>query len=73
METMVFKIVATNKNTGEAYAERIKSFRRSADGSRAYVEALDGSFYFASIDEIIINPEIVRKCSAEWLYKIKVG
>lgn len=71
METMMFRIMATDKTSGEAYAERIKSYRLLA-GDRVYVEALNGTCYFASSDDIIINPEIVRKCSAEWLYKIKV-
>ena len=66
-----YRIIATNEREGYAYAEKIASYMPMAN-NRAYVEALKGDYYFAELSSIISNPEIVRKCSAPWLFKIKI-
>ena len=68
---MLFRIMARNKEKTEAYAERINRVRILSDG-RAYVEDMKGSYYFASVDDIVHDPVIIRRCSADWLYKIKL-
>lgn len=68
---MLFRIMSRNKDRTEAYAERINRVRILSDG-RAYVEDMQGSYYFASQEDIIRNPVIIRRCSADWLYKIKL-
>ena len=68
---MLFRIMARSKDKTEAYAERINRVRILSDG-RAYVEDMQGSYYFTSQDDIIHNPVIIGRCSADWLYKIKL-
>ena len=69
---MLFRIMARNKEKTLAYAERIESFEPLGDGT-VYVCNLKGQYYFADVDDITINPKIVKRCSEDWLYQIRIG
>ena len=66
---MLFRIMARNQEKGLAYAERIEAYRLMPDGS-VYVRDTKGGHYFADMDDIVRDPVIVRRCSADWLYQI---
>lgn len=68
---MLFRIMASSKDGKTAYAERIARYRVLSDG-RAYVQGLDGSLSFTDVDSIVTDPVILSRCSADWLYKIKL-
>lgn len=68
---MIFRIMARNKEGTYAYAERIESYSITPSGA-AFCVGFDDSCYFADPDDIVINPEIASRCSAKWLYKIKL-
>lgn len=68
---MWFRIMAKSSDGKTAYAERVESFTVMDDG-RAFVRGYDSGCYFAGVEELIENPEIVSRCSADWLYKIKL-
>ena len=65
-----YRIIATNDREGYAYAEKISSYMPMAN-NRAYVQTLKGDCYFAELSSIVSNPEIVRKCSAAWLLRLR--
>lgn len=67
---MLFRIMTRNKEKGLAYAERIEAYRLMPDGKRAYVRDTRGGYYFADPADIVRDPVIVRRCSADWLYQI---
>ena len=66
----IVRIIARNNLDGSAYAELVSAF--SALDGKAYVRALDGSHYFAGLNEMVINPVIIRRCAAPWMVKIKL-
>ena len=68
---MLFRLIAWNPNSNEAYAERIKDFRVCDDGS-VLVCSLKNETYFVEKNEILIDPVIIRKVSGEWLYKVEL-
>lgn len=68
---MIFKITARDRFNREAYAERIDSYKLLHDGI-VLVYPLHGSCYFTDIDAIIEDPVIIKRCSSDWLYKIKL-
>ena len=70
---MLMRIMARSKDGTEAYAERIESYKIMPDGQRCYVCDLKGGYYFAALEDIITDPLILHRCSADWLYKIKIG
>ena len=68
---MVFKIAARDRANHEAYAERIDNYQILLNGT-VLVYPLHGSCYFTDQDSIIHDPVIIRRCSSDWLYKIKL-
>lgn len=70
---MLMRIMARNKEATEAYAERIESYQIMPDGQRCFVRDLKGGFYFADTEDIVEDPVIIQRASADWLYKIRLG
>lgn len=70
---MLMRIISRNKDGTEAYAERIESYQIMPDGQRAYVRDTRNGYYFAAVDDIVKDPVIIRRASADWLYKIRLG
>ena len=69
---MLFRIMCVSADGKEAFAERVESATiYSADG-RCIIHSMDGGVYMGRESDLIKDPEIIKKCSAEWLYKIKV-
>ena len=68
---MIFKIAARDRANREAYAERIDHYQVLPDDT-VLVYPLHGSCYFTDLDSIIHDPVVIRRCSADWLYKIKI-
>ena len=68
---MIFKIAACDRVNHEAYAERIDDYQILSDDT-VLVFPLHGSCYFTDHDSIIHDPVIIRRCSSDWLYKIKL-
>ena len=67
---MLMRIMARSKDGSEAFAERIESYKVMPDGQRCFVRDTKGGHYFTTLDEIVRDPVIVRRCSADWLYQI---
>ena len=67
-----YRIVARNAERTEAYAERISSYKRLNFEGDIYVVGISGNHYFGKLDDLIEDPEIIKRCSADWLYKIKL-
>lgn len=67
----IFRIAARNKERTEAYAERLESYKFLPDGA-VLCFPMHGSCYFGDIEDIVINPVIIRRCSGDWLYKIEL-
>ena len=67
---MLFRIMARDNEKGLAYAERIEAYRLMPDCDTVYVRDTKGGHYFTTLDEIVRDPVIVRRCSADWLYQI---
>ena len=70
-DSMFFKIIARDQAKSEAFAERIEDYEVLSD-NRVMVYPYYGSCYFTDIDSIIQDPVIVRRCTSDWLYKIKL-
>lgn len=66
-----FRIIARSKDGKEAYAEMIDDCQLLEDDT-VWVRSINGSSYFTDLDSIVFNPEIIRRCSSDWLYKIKL-
>lgn len=69
---MLFRLMAKNPNGNEAYAERILDYKQVDDKGTVVVWSLKNESYFAHINQIVVDPVVIKKCSGEWLYKIQV-
>ena len=68
---MIFKIAARDRERKEAYAERIDHYQVLPDDT-VLVYPLHGSCYFTDLDSIVHDPVVIRRYSADLLYKIKL-
>lgn len=67
-----YRIMARNREAGTAYAERISTFRQLDNDGWVCVIDTKGGSYFGDMCDLIEDPEIIQRCSADWLYKIKL-
>lgn len=70
---MIFHIGARNREGTEAFAERILAYTAIDDDGTVAVRSMKNEIYFADINDIVINPHVIRKVSGEWLFKIRLG
>lgn len=68
---MICKIIGANADRTEAYAEILKDYR-AIGNNRAWCLGHDNGTFFCSMDDIILDPVIIRKCAARWLVKISL-
>ena len=68
---MICRIIGANADRTEAFAEIIQDYR-AIGNNRAWCLGHDNSTWFCSMDDIILDPVIIRKCAARWLVKISL-
>ena len=68
---MICCIIAANADGTEAFAEVIQEYR-AIGHHRAWYRSHDNTTWFCSMDKIILDPVIIRKCAAPWLVKISL-
>lgn len=68
---MYYRIMCRNKERTEAFVEQLRDIK-PIDNGRVVCVGLDNSCNFASVSDIVKDPEIIRSTSAGWLFKIKL-
>lgn len=68
---MFYRIICTNPDHTEAYAERISVVEILPNG-RAYYVDQRGSGFVTDADSIIENPQVIHACAGRSLYKIRL-
>ena len=68
---MICRIIGANADRTEAFAEIIQEYR-AIGNNRAWCLGHDNSTWFCSMDDIVCDPVIIRKCAARWLVKISL-
>ena len=68
---MICCIFAANDDRTEAFAEIIQDYR-SIGHNRAWCLGRDNRTFFCTMDDIVFDPVIIRKCAAPWLVKISL-
>ena len=68
---MICKIICTNADRTEAYAEILQDYRAIGNNRALCIGPVNGTF-ICSMDDIVCDPVIIRKCAARWLVKISL-
>ena len=66
-----YRIICKNHDHTLAYAEKLSEIHL-LDHGECYVRSAHGDGYYCQIDELSLNPEIIRECAGGYLYRIKL-
>ena len=69
---MLVRIICRNKEHTDAYAEEIKSYKILKGTDEIMYVDYKNSCHFGLLSEIVRNPEIIKVCIKDCLYKIKL-
>ena len=68
---MYYRIISKNWDHTEAYAEKLSNIR-ILDHDECFVASVNGSAYYCSVSELVLNPKVIRECAGGWLYRISL-